>query len=238
MPPTKVEQFGDRVRGLREKRGWSQNELAERADLAPAALSRILTGEREPRMAHVVALASALEVSLTELVAGTTAAGTVLAWVPRERLEECEKLRIETIGERDVARAESAARNAEVNSLKKTLAGLNVRLEGLEQKLALSEAEARVVRQQRQELTRLRETVGTLEAERDRLAAQAAEVTTALSECRTEAGQYRQLWEETRARSKQLQSDLSMAHGGQLLTGALGLFLGTVLKEPRGRRRS
>src|SRR5690242_13394538 len=93
----KTEPFGDRVKRLREVRGWTQNELAEHADLAPAALSRILTGERDPNMGHLIQLAAALEVSLTELVAGTTASGVVQAWIPRERLEESERARVGVI---------------------------------------------------------------------------------------------------------------------------------------------
>lgn len=238
MPPNKPEPFADRVRGLREKRGWSQTELAERADLAPAALSRILTGEREPRMEHIIALASALETSLTELVAGTTAAGTVLDWVPRQRFEESERLRVETIGERDIAKADAAARCAESGSLKRTLAELNARLEGLEQKLALAEIDARTARQQRQELAQLRQRAATLEAECERLGTQARELSAVLSASRAEAAQFRQLWEETRAQSKQLHSELSTAKGGQFLTGAMGLFLGAVLSDPPKRRRS
>lgn len=48
-------------------------------------MGRILTGERAPRMGQLVELAGALDVSLTELVANTTAADTVLDWIPRDR---------------------------------------------------------------------------------------------------------------------------------------------------------
>lgn len=234
MPGAKLEPFGDRVRRLREKRGWSQAELAEKAGLAPTALSRILKGDRDPRMGHLVELASALEISLTELVAGTTAAGAVLDWVPRERLGECERARVEMIRERDVARAEAAARTAEAESLGRTLVGLNARLESLEQQLAMTDVEIRAARQQREELVQLRHRAATLEAECARLTSHADGLSQALDASSGEAAQYRQRWEETCARSQQLQSDLSTAKGGQLVTAAMGLFLGSVL-SPKGR---
>ena len=99
-----VEPFAERVRRLREERGWSQNELAEFADLAPAALSRVLSGARELRMEHVVALAWTLEITLTELVAGTTAAGLVLEWIPRARFEDSERARFDVVRELELAR--------------------------------------------------------------------------------------------------------------------------------------
>ncbi|HKO92832.1 MAG TPA: helix-turn-helix domain-containing protein [Polyangiaceae bacterium] len=234
----KTEPFADRVKRLREVRSWTQNELAEHADLAPAALSRILTGERDPNMGHLIQLAAALEVSLTELVAGTTASGVVQAWIPRERLEESERGRVGVIRELDVAKSEATARAAEAAALRKSLESVRGRVNELEKERLQSEVELRSARERQNELLELRGRVTDLEAERDWLAAEAQASSKALSECRGESAHYRQVWEETCARSAQLQSDLSTAKNGQLMVGALGLFLGNVLSTPSKKKRS
>jgi transcriptional regulator with XRE-family HTH domain len=232
----KLESFGDRVRRLREARGWSQNELAEKAELAPAAVSRILTGEREPNMGHLIQIAAALEVSLTELVAGTTASGVVQAWIPRDRLEDSERARVEVIRDLDVARSEATARGAETVALRRALDTVSARVDELERDNAQNAAELRAAQEQRQEFLQLRRSVAGLEADRERLASEAKAAANALSECRGEGAHYRQLWEETCARSGQLQEDLSKAQNGQLLVGALGMFLGNVLSKSSKKR--
>jgi len=238
MAPTRHEPFADRVRPLREEKGWSQNELAEHADLAPAALSRILSGDRDPRMEHLIALASALDITLTELVEGTTAARIVQDWIPRARFEDSEKARVDSLRERDIARADAAARTAEVTSLKRTLKTLTGRIEALEGEQVQSRMEVEAARLQRRELSELREQKANLDAECSRLEAQAGELSQAVEESNQQAGQFRQRWEETCMRSQELRSELSKAKGGQFLTGALGVFLGAVLSSDTPPRRS
>lgn len=68
------------VAQLRREKGWSQNELSRRAGLSPAAVSRLLTGERKPRLEHLLAMAAALEVSLERLAAKTEAEPLVARW--------------------------------------------------------------------------------------------------------------------------------------------------------------
>lgn len=236
---TKDEAFTDRVRRLRDARGWSQNELAERAELAPAALSRILAGDREPRMGHLIALAAALELTLTDLVAGTTAASAVLDWVPRERFEEAGQGRIDALRERDIARSDLAARVAEVESLKKTAGEMNRRLVDTERELAHARGELEMARQQRKELEELRGRAAALEALRPRLEAQVSQLTQALNTSRLEAADYYRKWEEAYGRSRQLQAEVATAKGGQVAVGVVGLFLGAVLNaDPPRRRRS
>jgi XRE family transcriptional regulator, regulator of sulfur utilization len=61
-------QFGRAVRQLREGRGWSQEELAARADLNRSYLGEIERGAATPSLATVAKLALALELSLADLM--------------------------------------------------------------------------------------------------------------------------------------------------------------------------
>ncbi|MGJ6967177.1 helix-turn-helix domain-containing protein [Streptosporangium sp. G11] len=57
-----------RIRSLRQARGWSLDNLAERAFLSPSTLSRIETGHRRISLDQLTSLARALGVSLDQLV--------------------------------------------------------------------------------------------------------------------------------------------------------------------------
>jgi transcriptional regulator with XRE-family HTH domain len=65
--------IGQRIRDLRTQRPerWTQEELAERAQISVSFLSMIERGERVAHLETLAALASALGVSLGELFAGT-----------------------------------------------------------------------------------------------------------------------------------------------------------------------
>jgi len=63
-----------RVRALRQERGWSLDDLAERCHLGPSTLSRIETGHRRLALDHVVSLARGFDVSADELL-GTSDGG-------------------------------------------------------------------------------------------------------------------------------------------------------------------
>lgn len=61
--------FGRRLRELRDARGWTQGQLAERARVPPAMISHFETGVRgAPSADNLVKLANALEVSLDYLL--------------------------------------------------------------------------------------------------------------------------------------------------------------------------
>lgn len=62
--------FGERVRGLREERGWSQEALAERAGLHFTYVSQIERGTRNPTLTVVARLAAALGETLPGIVSG------------------------------------------------------------------------------------------------------------------------------------------------------------------------
>jgi transcriptional regulator with XRE-family HTH domain len=57
----------EQVRRLRLEKGWSQNELAYHAKLAPSVISLIETGKRDPNATTLRKLAEALEVRVPDL---------------------------------------------------------------------------------------------------------------------------------------------------------------------------
>jgi transcriptional regulator with XRE-family HTH domain len=61
--------FGRRIRTLRQKRGFSQEELAERAQLHWTYVSEIERGRRNPSLNILGRLARALDVPLSRLMA-------------------------------------------------------------------------------------------------------------------------------------------------------------------------
>lgn len=61
-------QFGERVRQLREKNGWSQEDLAERSGLHRTYVSGVERGVRNPTLEVISRLAAALEVPLSVLM--------------------------------------------------------------------------------------------------------------------------------------------------------------------------
>jgi transcriptional regulator with XRE-family HTH domain len=60
-------QFGNRVRELRQAKGISQEELAEKAGIHRTYLGGIERGERNPCLKNILQVATALGVTLSEL---------------------------------------------------------------------------------------------------------------------------------------------------------------------------
>ncbi len=63
--------FGLTVRHLREQHGWSQEVLAERADLNRSYVGELERGKAIPSVLTLKKLAGALDLSLTNLMAHT-----------------------------------------------------------------------------------------------------------------------------------------------------------------------
>ncbi|MEC5397378.1 helix-turn-helix domain-containing protein [Uliginosibacterium sp. H1] len=61
--------FGRVVRQSREANGWSQEQLAERADLNRSYIGEIERGDAMPSLATIAKLATALGVTLSALMA-------------------------------------------------------------------------------------------------------------------------------------------------------------------------
>lgn len=60
--------FPERLRRVREERGLSQAQLADRTKLQPSAISHFETGRRAPSFDNLRVLADALNVSTDELL--------------------------------------------------------------------------------------------------------------------------------------------------------------------------
>ena len=58
--------FGKRLRKLRESRGWSQNQLADKAGITQAMLSQLESSAKQPGWETVQALADAMEIATDE----------------------------------------------------------------------------------------------------------------------------------------------------------------------------
>ena len=64
-----IQNFGVAVRHFREAQGWSQELLAEKADLNRSYLGEVERGRVIPSLATAHKLASALNISLSSLLA-------------------------------------------------------------------------------------------------------------------------------------------------------------------------
>ncbi len=60
--------FGKRLRALREERGWSQEEFADRAGLHRTYVSAVERGVRNPTLSVLERLAKAFGITMAELV--------------------------------------------------------------------------------------------------------------------------------------------------------------------------
>ncbi|HEX4125503.1 MAG TPA: XRE family transcriptional regulator [Tepidisphaeraceae bacterium] len=62
-----TESLGGRLHAMRESRGWTLENLADRAELSRAYLSRLEGGDRQPSLAALCAIAGAFGVSVAAL---------------------------------------------------------------------------------------------------------------------------------------------------------------------------
>jgi transcriptional regulator with XRE-family HTH domain len=66
--PAGIQAFGRHLRALREGRGWSQQELADVANITKKTVYRIETAQTAPTLDVLLCLAEGLEVSLRDLM--------------------------------------------------------------------------------------------------------------------------------------------------------------------------
>lgn len=59
---------GDTIRALREQRGWTLEDLAQKTQRSRAYLSRVENGQRTPSRITMHRIANALEVPIDDLV--------------------------------------------------------------------------------------------------------------------------------------------------------------------------
>jgi len=62
--------LGERVRSIREKRGWSQEELAHRSGLARSFTGAIERGEKDIRISTLFKLAKTFDLTIQQLTKG------------------------------------------------------------------------------------------------------------------------------------------------------------------------
>lgn len=71
MPKHPIEErclaLGKNIRKLREKKGWTQEELSEKADMHVSYIGQIERGLRYPSLKIIFKIADALEVRISEL---------------------------------------------------------------------------------------------------------------------------------------------------------------------------
>lgn len=63
-----VKQFGERVKQVRDEKGMSQEELADKAGLHRTQISLIERGMRSPRLETIEKLAKALKIQAKDLL--------------------------------------------------------------------------------------------------------------------------------------------------------------------------
>ena len=66
--PSSVIAFGHHLRAFRERRGWSQQALADYADVSKLTIQRIEHAKGAPTLDILVSLAKAFDMPLRELV--------------------------------------------------------------------------------------------------------------------------------------------------------------------------
>lgn len=225
----------------------TQGDLARSAGLAPAALSRLLSGERGLRMDQAVALARALGVSVLELTQGTTAEGIVSEWVPRAEFDRADKARVDVERELEVARAEASARVAEAANLRVSVKSLSSETAGLESEVAKLRAEAARAEQLSQANAGLKNQVHQLRAQVASLDARATRLQEEAANAVDMANRNYRAWETARTQLVTVEGALTKAKsdtvGVAVVTGALAALATAMLASPAetssgGRRRS
>lgn len=62
--------LGLRIRKLREKRGWGQEDLAAESGIGKPFISRLENGRREPCLRTMEAIAGSFDMSVSQLMRG------------------------------------------------------------------------------------------------------------------------------------------------------------------------
>jgi transcriptional regulator with XRE-family HTH domain len=71
-----LQQFGENLRTARHARGWTQEDLAAKTNLAVVQVSRIERGKREVRLSTLIRLLEGLEIPPETLLKGLTVEAT------------------------------------------------------------------------------------------------------------------------------------------------------------------
>lgn len=63
-------QFGERIRALRLKRGWTQVEMSDFLAMDRSYLSEIETGKKDPSLTTLQTIAAGLSITISKLTEG------------------------------------------------------------------------------------------------------------------------------------------------------------------------
>jgi transcriptional regulator with XRE-family HTH domain len=80
--PAVLQAFGQHLRQLREQRGWSQQALADAADVSKPTIYRLETARYSATLDLLASLAQGLEIPLVELVGFEVPAGPLTSATP------------------------------------------------------------------------------------------------------------------------------------------------------------
>src|SRR5665647_506696 len=84
LPPTDAQHVGSRIRKLRQAKGISARDLADRASLTPSYISRIENGKVSPTVATLGKVVQAMGETFASLFGNSQAEGPVVR--ARERI--------------------------------------------------------------------------------------------------------------------------------------------------------
>jgi transcriptional regulator with XRE-family HTH domain len=68
VKPNTRERFGARIKALRLKAGWTQEDLAEKAGVGRVFISQMENGHKDVCLGVIEALAGSFKISLSELM--------------------------------------------------------------------------------------------------------------------------------------------------------------------------
>lgn len=234
--PQPEQSFSERVRARRENLGLSQFQLADRAGIAPAVLSRVLSGTRQPTMDHLVRIAGGLETSVTELVAGTAVESVLQEWIPRADFEAAEKAKSTALEDATLARAEAKIKQSELDHLRRSSETYLKQIDELQAEVRKMQADLGAFPRMRSELTQLRLKVATLTAERDALEEGRAEFNTTIQSLQRDIATWEQAYGNLERHVRRVQIEAQSARAGQFTAGLFGAALGAILTSSTRRR--
>jgi len=64
------QRFGDRIKDLRVKSGWSQEDLSAGSGIGRVFISQLENGHKEPCLGIIEALADSFDITISELMKG------------------------------------------------------------------------------------------------------------------------------------------------------------------------
>ncbi len=116
--------FGEEIKRLREAKGLNQTQLASNSSLDSAFLSRLLSGDKKPKIEHILALANALDVTPIELVYETEYCNLLEDWVTMDQYRAIKEEKDSLYRKTEELETENIALRSEVEEFKKRITKL------------------------------------------------------------------------------------------------------------------